>query len=128
MPLTPFDFINSISYNKKNLLEEDPQNIKDYNPFLVNRSFSYYHDTIEYANDMNMMYQLDKELQHDYFINIVRPRKRFSKWHKNKKDSDIQAVMKYYGYNVNKAKEALSILTSTQLEHIKQKVEEGKNE
>jgi hypothetical protein len=128
MPLTPFDFINSISYNKKNLLEEDPQNIKDYNPWMINKGFSYYHDTIEYANDMNMMYQLDKELQHDYFINIVRPRKRFSKWHKTKKDSDIQAVMKYYGYNVNKAKEALSILTSTQLEHIKQKVEEGKNE
>lgn len=122
---SPFDFINDISYNKKDLLDEDPENIKDYNPWMVNKGLSYFHDTIEYANYMNLYYQLDKELQYSFLINIVRPRKRFSKWHKNEKDSDLQAVMQYYGYNVNKAKEALSILSPTQIEIIKTKIDES---
>lgn len=122
---TPFDFINDISYNKKDLIEEDPNNIKDYNPWMVNKGLSYFHDTIEYANYMNLHYQLDKELQYSFYINIVKPRKRFSKWHKSEKDSDLQAVMQYYGYNVNKAKEALSILSPTQIEKIKTKIDES---
>lgn len=125
---SPFDFINAISYSKKDLIAEDPENLKDYSPWMVNKGFSYFHDTIEYANQMNMMYELDKDLQHQYLINIIRPRKRFSKWAKGKKDSDLQVIMKYYGYNINKAKETLSILTPTQIRIIKTKIDEGSNE
>lgn len=122
---TPFDFINSISQNKKDLIKEDPDNLKQYNPWLINKGLSYYHDTIEYANDMNLLYDLDKDLQYAFLINIVRPRKRFSKWYKGKKDNDLQLVMKHYGYNITKAKEALSILNDTQLETIRTKNDEG---
>lgn len=123
--LTPFDFINSISQSKKNLLDEDPFAVKQYNAWIINKGLSYFHDTIEYANDMNLYYDLDPDLQFSFLINIVRPRKRFSKWHKQKKDSDLQAVMKVYGYNITKAKEALSILNDTQLDKIRKIIDEG---
>ena len=128
MSISPFDFINDLSLGKKDLLKQDPSNLKDYNPWMINKGLSYFHDTIEYANNMNMLYHLDKELQHEYFINIIRSRKRFAKWHKQNKDSDLNAVMRYYGYGMSKAKTALSILTPEQLEQIRMKLQEAGND
>jgi hypothetical protein len=95
---------------------------------MINRGLSNFHDTVEYANNMNMLYNLDKELQHAYFINIIRPRKRFAKWHRKNKDSDLELVMQYYSYSMSKAKTALSILTPEQLEHIKSELQEAGND
>lgn len=92
---------------------------------MINKGLSYYPDTVEYANMMNMMYNLDPKLQYDFLINIVRPRKRFSKWSKKKKDSDLELVMKYFGYNANKAKSALLILSKEQLSEIKEIITSG---
>lgn len=122
--ISPFDYINAISYTKKDLMETK-EDEKNYNSFMVNRGLSYFPDTVEYANMMNQMYHLDSRLQFDFFINIVRPRKRFSKWSKKKKDGDLELVMKYFGYNANKAKSALSILTPDDLKIIKKKLDEG---
>jgi hypothetical protein len=44
---------------------------------------------------------------------------------KKQEDNDITAVMEYYGYNPQKAENALSILSSEQLTIIKQKLEKG---
>jgi hypothetical protein len=122
--ISPFDYINSINSSKKDLMETK-EDEKTYNSFMVNRGLSYFPDTIEYANAMNQLYHLDSKLQYQYLINIVRPRKRFSKWSKKKKDGDLELVMRYFGYNANKAKSALSILTPDDLKTIKKKIDEG---
>lgn len=122
--MSPFDYINSINSSKKDLMETK-EDEKTYNSFMVNRGLSYFPDTIEYANAMNQLYHLDSKLQYQYLINIVRPRKRFSKWSKKKKDGDLELVMRYFGYNANKAKSALSILTPDDLKTIKKKIDEG---
>jgi hypothetical protein len=44
---------------------------------------------------------------------------------KKQEDNDLAAVMEYYGYSPEKAKSALSILSSDQLITIKQKLEKG---
>ena len=120
----PFDYINSISQTKKDMME-DEQGEKDYNAWLVNRGLSYFPDTILYANEMNRMAHLPSKLQYAYLINTIRPRKRFSKWVKKKEDSDLDAVMRCYGYNIDKAKSALSILSTEQIKTIKDKLDEG---
>ena len=122
--MSPFDYINSINSSKKDLMETK-EDEKNYNSYIVNRGLSYFHDTVEYANAMNQLYHLDSKLQYQYLINIVRPRKRFSKWSKKKKDGDLELVMRYFGYNANKAKSALSILTPDDLKTIKKKIDEG---
>lgn len=120
----PFDYITSISQSKKDLME-DEQGEKDYNAWMVNRGLSYFPDTILYANEMNQMAYLGNKLQYTYLINTIRPRKRFSKWVKKKEDSDLDAVMRCYGYNIDKAKSALSILSPDQVKKIKEKLDEG---
>ena len=80
------DYLNTINFSKKNLLEdEDPGWEKNYPPFIINKCMSHHMDTVMFANEMNQYPGLDKKLQYDFFINIVRPRKRFSPWGQKRK-------------------------------------------
>lgn len=120
----PFEYITSISFSKQDMME-DEQGEKDYNSFMVNRGLSYFPDTIMYANEMNLMAHTDKKLQYHYLINSIRPRKRFSKWAKKKDDADLEMVMEYFGYSIDKAKSALSILSPDDVIKIKEKMNKG---
>ncbi len=122
--MNPFEYANAINYTKKNIMVDDIAE-KDYNSFMVNRSLSYFQDTVLMANEMNKNHQIDKRLQFDFLINIVRKRKRFSKWLKNTVESDVEVVKEYYGYNNQKARQALTLLTPEQINVLKQKVNKG---
>lgn len=98
---------------------------KDYNSFMVNRGLSYFPDTIIIANEMNRHHQIDNKLQYQFLINMIRKRKRFSKWAKAQKESDIDAVKEYYGYSNEKARQALTLLSPDQITIIKNKVSKG---
>jgi len=120
------DYLNSINLSKKNLMEdEDPAWEKNYPPYIINKCMSHHMDTVMFANEMNQYPGLDKKLQYDFFINTVRPRKRFSPWGKKEKVKDIELVKEFYGYSTEKALQALRILTDNQLEIIKDKLNKG---
>lgn len=119
------DWLNSINQNKKNIMDEDLSSIKEYVPYIINRCLSGHIDCLMYTNEMNRYSSLDKKLQYDFFINIIRKKKRFSPWLKQEKIKDLEIVKSYYGYSNEKAKQALNILTKTQLDFIKSKIETG---
>ena len=120
------DYLNTINQTKKNLMEDgDPAWEKNYPPFVINKCMSQHMDTILMANEMNQYPGLDKKLQYDFFINIVRPRKRFSPWGKKEKVDDLELVKQYYGYSNEKAKQALRILTPQQIDFIRSKLNKG---
>ena len=120
------DYLNSINLSKKNLMEdEDPAWEKNYPPYIINKCMSHHMDTVMFANEMNQYPGLDKKLQYDFFINTVRPRKRFSPWGKKEKVKDIELVKEFYGYSTEKAMQALRILTDNQLEIIRTKQNKG---
>ena len=124
--MTPFDFINSILVNKKNLLKDDDQAIKEYAPFIVNRGLSLHLDCVLYANEMNLRPFIDKDQQFHFFLNTVRSMKRkFQPWQKSEADKNIECVKTYFGYSNQKAKEALRILTDEQIAEIKRKTDKG---
>jgi len=126
--MNPFDYINAINTTKKNLMvgtENDRLAEKGYDPFLTNRSLSYHNDTIGLANEMNTRHYLDKKPQFEFFINTVRPKKRFAKWVKKQKDSDVAVVKEYYGYNDVKARQALTILSDEQITEIRTRIDKG---
>ena len=125
--MSPFDFLNSINSTKVNLLDKDPENINQYNSFLVNRSLSYFPDTVLISNEMNRLHHIDARLQHDFLINIIRRKKRFSKWDKPQ-STDIECIKEYYGYIDSKAKQIIGLLTSEQLQELKHKVNKGGRE
>jgi len=119
------DWLNSINNTKKNLINENPSSEKNYPPYIINRCLSGHIDAIMFANEMNMFYFLPKKMQYDFFINSLRKRKRFSPWIRQESIKDLDYVKKYYGYNNEKAKQALKILTKEQLNFIKSKFDVG---
>ena len=122
--MNPFEYLNSINYTKKDIMVDDIAE-KEYNSFMVNRSLSYFPDTVFAANEMNTHHQLDSRLQFDFLINIIRKRKRFSKWDKKKIEGDVEVIKEYYGYSDSKAHEVLSLLTPDQLIILQNKVNKG---
>ena len=122
--MNPFEYVNSINYSKEDVMVDDISE-KAYNSFTVNRSLSYFQDTVGLANVMNQYHHTDNKLQYHFLINIVRKRKRFSKWMKPETESDIEVVKEYYGYSNEKARQVLSILSPEMITIIKQKVNKG---
>ena len=123
--MTPFDFVNAINQTKENLFVE-PMAHKDYSPFLVNRSLSFFHDTVAQANEMNLHSSIPKDWQFFFLLNSITKKKRYSKWAKaDKATKSLLLVQEYFGYSSEKAKVALSILTDDQLKEIQQKLNKG---
>ena len=119
------DWLNSINFNKNNLIKEDPSVIKDYAPYIINRCLSGNLDSVMFANEMNKYSFLDKEMQYNFYLNTLRKKKRFSPWLRKDKVTDLQSVKQYYGYSNDKASQALKILSKQQLDYIKQRLEVG---
>ena len=124
MTTNPFEYLTAINDTKKDVMIDDIAE-KGYNAFMVNRGLSYFNDTVLFANEMNLNAHLHNRLQFDFLINIVRRRKRFSKWMKPETASDVEVVKEYYGYSNEKARQALPLLTPEQIIDIKKKVYKG---
>ena len=123
------DYLNAINHTKETLMDtEDEQWEKKYPPFIVNKCLAPFQDTIMLVNEINQLHQLDKKLQYDFLLNSLRSRKRYTPWMKAKKLKNLEYVKEFYGYNNEKAKIALDILTDEQISAIKQKmIKGGKN-
>jgi len=98
---------------------------KQYLPYMVNRGLSYFPETAMYANEMNQNYHLDERLQFDYLINSISRKRRFGKWLKPTESEDLLIVKEHYGYSNEKARSALTILSSEQLNELKQRQFKG---
>ena len=118
------DWLNSINFTKENLIE-DPSEIKNYPPYIINRCLSGHLDCVMFANEMNKYSFLDKDMQYSFYLNTLRKKKRFSPWLRKEKVTDLEIIKQYYGYSNEKASNALKILTPEQINFIKQRLETG---
>ena len=123
--MSPFEFINQINHGKKNLMDETPELEREYKSFIVNRGLSFNHDTALFANEMNIHNNVDSKLQFDFFLNIIRPKKRFGKWIKRENNEILELIKDYYNCNYEKAREYATLLDDSQLNIIKQRIETG---
>ena len=125
-----FDYVNSVTQNKKNLMrgsENDELSEKGYDAYLTNKALSYHEDTVFHANIMNINHHLDKRPQYEFLINSIRPRKRFAKWVKGVSNEDLDFVCSYYECSKTKGQEYLSLLSLDQLKIMKKEKEKGGN-
>ena len=74
---------------------------------------------------MNLHNHIDKRMQFDFLQSSIRKRKRFSKWAKAEKVTDLEVVKEYYGYSNEKAKAILPLLNDEQLDQLKLKLNKG---
>ena len=120
------EYLNAINHTKKNVMDsEDTMWVKKYPAFIVNKVLSGFQDTIMLVNEMNRNHFLDKDMQFQFLLNSIRSKKRYSPFLRARKLKDIECVKEYYGYNNEKAKTALDILTKQELKLIKEKLYKG---
>lgn len=125
---SPFDFMNAVSFSKEDLIRnnDNPTLIeKQYTPYIVNRGFTNFEDTILHANEMNMRAHLFPSAQFDYYRGALRKRKRFSKWPKAEKSADLDAIQHVYNCNRTVAKMYLKALSKEDLAHVHSKMITG---
>ena len=122
--MSPFTFLNEINFGKKDIIVDDITE-KQYNSFMVNRGLSYFKDTAVIANEMNINHHIDSRLQYDFLINMIRKKKRFSKWNKPQIIDDLDVIKEYYGYSNKQAKAVHNLLSSEQIGELRKKVYKG---
>ena len=122
--MNPFDYLNAINSTKNDIMVDDIAE-KSYTPFMVNRGLSYFADTVLLANEMNLNHHIDNRLQFDFLINIVKKKKRFSKWLKAKDIENLEVIKEYYGYSDEKAKSVLSLFNDEDINELKNRIYKG---
>lgn len=126
--LNPFDFMNAASFTKEDLIRnsDSPEMTeKLYTPYIVNRGFANFEDTILHANEMNQRANLFPAAQFDYYRGALRKRKRFSKWPKADKSADLDAIQQVYSCNRTIAKMYLKALSAEDLKQVHAKLVTG---
>ena len=127
----PFKFfLNSINNTKTNVLLEDSNGkIEEaYNSYIINKSLSYFPDTIMQSNTVNMYFDLDNKLKYDFLLNSIRKRKRFTPWVKSTAEENIEVIKMYFNVGNEKANEILSLLNEKQINKIKEQLSKGGRE
>ena len=120
------EYLNAINFTKKNLMNsEDKLWAKKYPAFIVNKILSGFQDCIMLVNEMNRNHFMDKDMQFQFLLNSIRSKKRYSPFLRSSKLKDLDVVKEYYGYNNEKAKVALDILTKDEVKLIKEKLFKG---
>ena len=71
------EYLNSINYQKNNLMETDDNMWeKKYPAYVVNKCLAPFGDTVMLVNEMNRLHHLDNKLQYDF---LKAPRSKESR-------------------------------------------------
>ena len=120
------EYLNSINITKKNLMDgDDPLYERKYPAYIINKCLAPFNETIMLVNEMNKHCHLDNKLQYDFLLNSLKKQKRFASWMKASKERNLEYVKEYFGYNNEKARAVLNILTDEQIATIKTKLNKG---
>lgn len=120
--------MKTASFDKQNLIKNSDQpeyTEKQYNAFIINKAFSFHDDSVLIANEMNMRPDLFAAAQYQFYIGMLRKRKRFSKWHKTSKDEELDLLQEIYCCNRKVAKQYRRSLTDEQMEMLKRSRDTG---
>lgn len=110
--LSPFDFTAAIDQKKRMDFTQEWVE-KQYDPFMVNRSYLQAQRTVGAAALMDQYPALDKKMQFDFYWNMLPKSSSYTKWTKQDKENEdkIELLKKVFGYSRHKCLEVLPIIT-----------------
>ena len=116
-----FDQIKGIN------LKEYNYQAPEYKGYVANINFSFFPETIFFANEINKYVVNDKH-NYDFYYYALPKKKRYSKWIKTDRNDDLQLIAKAYRVNKSKAQEILPLLTDDDIKQLKEELHEGGRE
>lgn len=122
--LNLFDFLNALTFSKKNLLTTDEAE-RLYSPYVINMGLMNSMDTILLANEMNRYPNCPKIQHYDFLLNIIRKGKRYDKWAKTTNNPNLDIIKEFYNVSTRVAKQYISLVNNDDIEVIKKKLFKG---
>ena len=116
----PFTYVKHI--NKKDEYDYD---LSGYSPFLTNRAFAGFIDTILFAEQMNQYHTLSPQLQYDFYYYGIRKGSRFDPIPKREDPVGLDVVMDYFTYSRQKALEVMGLLSDEDLLNMAASMDKG---
>lgn len=109
------EFLKSINFDKNNMAAGD-FDLKGYVPFIINRSLSYFPDTLGYVVAVSKYGEnTPNSIHYLYLLNSIPSRKRFAAWHKQSPAGEIvEAIQVIQKVNRKRAEEYANILSPEQ--------------
>jgi hypothetical protein len=112
----------------KSINKKDYQfDLSGYNPFLTNRAFAGFIDTIMFAEQMNQAHALSPALQYDFYYYGIRKGSRFDPIPKPIQPEGLEVVMAYYDYSKQKALEVIHLLSKQDILNMIKSMDKGGN-
>lgn len=122
------EIIPSIMRTKRVVINRDNAK-KEFKLGVVNvvvRTLSFYENCLFSANEINKIPFADPLMKYDFLLNTIRSGRRdFVPQVKPQKSDELDSVMEYFDFSESKARDALRVLSPTQIEEIKKEVYKG---
>lgn len=118
--LSVFDFVNSISFGKKEFTDEEIK--RYYDPYVTIMAFANFPDTIHIANALNCFSSPISKKNHFLFLfHMIRKKKRFSQFYKKEAERKkrVEIICEYYNCSINHAEDIIGILSDDDIEYMK---------
>lgn len=113
------EILPSLNLKEEHLIDSGKMMENQFEPFIVNKAYSFGEDII-LANMMNMSHHLPNKLQYDFYFYGLDKKKRFNKWIKKQSINSVDTIRKYCECSYKKAIQYSEILSSDQIEQIKE--------
>lgn len=123
-----FEHLTTITTSKVQLDKQDIDNMKSYNPYIINKFVSMSDIFIPLVNEINKYPNIPKDIHQRFFKSTLPKRKQYFKYLKKKKeksDNDINYIADWYEITFKDAKMYMDILTDNQIKSIVKKYEYG---
>jgi len=122
---SPFDFMAAVSQTKKDIIKESPEIAKDYIPYITNKGFGFFPDSVLFANEMNLHSNIPETCQYYYYMASLRKRMRRSQWHKLEQNDDLDMIKQVYQVRPEIAKQYLKILSNADIAKLRMLTDTG---
>jgi len=120
----PWEYIDAMTIDKKDLDMLDPNISKCYSPYMINRWLSSIELFIPYVNDINQHGHLMTKQSHYNFLKDILPKQKVYidykavAIHKNLDDKEIRYIATYFQVGIKEAKMYINMLTDKDVKNI----------
>ncbi len=126
-----YAILDEITYRKGDLDFDNPEVLKSYDPYMINRWLSMVDVFLPFINDTVNRYDMDK-VSHFNFLKNSLPKQKIARWNYIKKSKeissdDVKYIADYFSVGLREAELYVSILSQEIIDKVLNTYRYGKN-
>jgi len=122
MPITLFDWLKNVTYNKKEWDSFSDEDKESFNSYMIHRYVSMYEPYIEISNMAQIIPLEDKQKTYNFYKSILPKNKTYFKYIKNNKKGNnsglLEKISIYYKISKREANDYINIMGKKEIQNI----------